>query len=141
MSTEVCTFSEKETFDLAKQMALCAHPQMVICLDGDLGAGKTVFVKGYALGLGINENVTSPTFTLIHEYSGGRIPLYHFDFYRLLDPYEIYFLGFDEYFYGNGICLIEWAKNAADFLPLDSIWVHIFRDSGKNPDKRKIVIS
>jgi tRNA threonylcarbamoyladenosine biosynthesis protein TsaE len=97
----------------------------VLALSGDLGAGKTHFVKGLAAGLGATCSVTSPTFTLIHEYCGGRIPLYHFDFYRLEDENEALQIGLDEYLEGDGVCVIEWAEKFSALLPPHTRWLRI----------------
>ena len=100
-------YSEKETRDFAYEMAQKAEVGQVYCLDGDLGVGKTVFTKGFAEGLGIDDDITSPTFTIVNEYHSGRIPFYHFDVYRIGDEDEMFDIGFDEYVDGNGVCLIE----------------------------------
>ena len=94
-------------------------------LTGDLGAGKTQFVKGFVVELGSGEQVTSPTFALIHEYSGGRIPVYHFDFYRLETADEVARLGLDEYLFGDGVCIIEWGDRFAELLPQDTRWISL----------------
>ncbi len=99
------------------------HRGDVLALSGDLGAGKTHFVKGLAAGLGATVSVTSPTFTLIHEYPGGRLPLYHFDFYRLDDEDEALKIGLDEYLDGEGVCVIEWAEKFPALLPPHTRWL------------------
>ena len=104
------TNSPEETFDLGRRMGADAKPGQIYTLNGDLGAGKTIFTKGMAAGLGIEEPVSSPTFTIVQEYSGGRLPLYHFDVYRIGDPEEMEEIGYDDYFFGEGVCLIEWAE-------------------------------
>ena len=104
------TFSPEETFSFGKWIGENALPGQVYTLVGDLGVGKTVFTQGVADGLGITEPVNSPTFTIIQEYESGRMPFYHFDVYRIGDIEEMEEIGYDEYFYGNGICLIEWAN-------------------------------
>ena len=113
------TMSPKETFELGKKIGLEAKAGEIICLDGDLGVGKTVFTQGFAKGLGIDEAVNSPTFTIIQEYDEGRLPLYHFDVYRIGDPEEMYEIGYEDYFYGQGVCLIEWAKLIEELIPDD----------------------
>lgn len=110
----------------------------IVCLIGDLGAGKTTLTKSIGLGLGVKEYITSPTFTLINQYK-GRVPVYHFDVYRLENPDELYDLGFDEYFYGNGVCIIEWADKIEKLLPKDRIVLDIKR--GKNVNERVISIT
>ncbi|NCO66517.1 MAG: tRNA (adenosine(37)-N6)-threonylcarbamoyltransferase complex ATPase subunit type 1 TsaE [Candidatus Aquicultor secundus] len=112
----VITHSPEETWELARKLAPILSSGDVINLSGDLGAGKTVFSKGLAVGLGIDEPVTSPTFTLIKEYM-GRLPLYHFDVYRLSSPEEMEELGFDEYFYGDGVSVVEWGDKIEELLP------------------------
>lgn len=140
MPREIYTYSEQETFDLAKNMASDARPRLVVCLKGDLGSGKTVFAKGYARGLGITHTVTSPSFTLIHEYMDGRIPFYHFDIYRISSIEEMYMLGYEEYFYGDGVCLIEWAEKISEIIPEDALWICILREPASRQDTRKILI-
>ena len=115
-------------------------PGTVVCLDGDLGVGKTVFVKGVAKGLGIKEPVVSPTFTILQEYREGRIPLYHFDVYRIEDPEEMYEIGFDDYLYGDGVCLIEWAKRVTELLPENVLRITIAKDPEKGLSYRKITM-
>ena len=113
----------------------------VLCLDGDLGVGKTVFTKGVAAGLGIKDDVSSPTFTLIQEYYGGRLPLYHFDVYRIDGPWDMDDLGYDEYFYGEGVCLVEWGSMIKELFPENAIYVRIEKDLEKGFDYRKITVS
>ena len=108
---------EKDTYDLGFSLAQQAAPGDILCLEGDLGAGKTVFAKGFGRGLGVEEPISSPTFTILHEYHSGRLPLYHFDAYRIDDPDELYEIGCEEFFYGDGVCLIEWHERAEDLLP------------------------
>jgi tRNA threonylcarbamoyladenosine biosynthesis protein TsaE len=139
---------EKNEFDLAEVEALglrlaeAAVKGTVIALSGDLGAGKTTLSKAIAKGLGISEAVTSPTFTIINEYSSGRLPFYHFDVYRLdglssgLD--EMAELGFDDYFYGNGLCVVEWAELIGSSIPDDAVWINLLHTD--DPDKRKVVL-
>ena len=97
----------------------------VFALTGDLGAGKTQFVKGFVAGLGSDAPVTSPTFTLVHEYTGGRCPVYHFDFYRLDAPAAVVGLGFDEYVDGDGVCVIEWADRFRELIPENARWISL----------------
>ena len=117
MTEIIETRSPEETEALGRRLAETASPGDIICLNGELGVGKTVFVKGFSKGLGITEPVVSPTFTILQEYHEGRLPMYHFDVYRIEDPSEMEEVGIDEYFYGDGICLIEWAGLIAEMIP------------------------
>lgn len=134
------THSEKETFDYAMALGQKAQPGSIYCLDGDLGTGKTVFAKGFARGLGIEEPVTSPTFTIVKEYEGGRLPLYHFDVYRIADPDEMYAIGYEDYFYGEGVCLVEWSQLIEELLPEQAVRIRIEKDPEKGFDYRRICI-
>lgn len=122
-------------------MAQNAQAGRVYALIGDLGVGKTVFTKGFAEGLGIEEPVSSPTFTILQIYEEGRLPLYHFDVYRIEEPEEMEEVGFDDYVYGDGVCLIEWAGKIEEILPEETIWVLIEKDLEKSLDYRKITVS
>ena len=133
------TYSQDETEKIGYDTAIKALPGQIYCLSGDLGVGKTVFTKGFARGLGIDEHITSPTFTIINEYE-GRLPLYHFDVYRVADPEEMDYIGCDEYFFGNGVCLIEWAELIEDIIPENAVWIKIEKDLEKGTDYRKITI-
>lgn len=130
----------EETYAIALEMGRKALPGQIICLDGDLGTGKTVFTQGFARGLGIQEPVSSPTFTIIQEYEDGRLPLYHFDVYRIGDVEEMDEIGYEDYFYGAGVCLIEWAKLIREIVPHNAIWVFIQKDLEKGMDYRRIMI-
>ena len=110
-------------------------------MSGDLGAGKTVFAKGFAEGLGITAPVVSPTFTLMQVYESGRLPLCHMDAYRLEEEEELEAVGGHEYFGGPGVCLVEWPENVAGLLPPDALWIRLERDLEKGPDYRKITVS
>ena len=132
--------SEKETFAVAEEIARQASPGDIYLLEGDLGVGKTVFAKGFAHGLGITEPVTSPTFTIVQEYHEGRLPLYHFDVYRIGDIEEMEEIGYDDYFFGNGICLIEWAELIEEILPDNVISITIEKDLTQGFDYRKITV-
>ncbi len=111
------THSEEETVNAGEEFSRRLNLGSVVALTGDLGAGKTHFTKGISRGLGITENVASPTFTIISEHRGGRMPLYHFDCYRLRTPAELDEMGFEEYIFGNGVCVIEWAEMIEERLP------------------------
>ncbi|MBQ6582397.1 MAG: tRNA (adenosine(37)-N6)-threonylcarbamoyltransferase complex ATPase subunit type 1 TsaE [Mogibacterium sp.] len=117
--------SELETRILGLELSSCAEPGDVIALIGDLGTGKTTLTQYIAEGLGIREQVISPTFTLVREYHSGRLPLYHFDAYRLSCGEDLYEIGGDEYLYGEGICVVEWADLVLDALPEDSLVIRI----------------
>ena len=134
------TNSEKETFELGKNLGEQAKAGQIFCLNGDLGVGKTVFTQGFAKGLGIEENVNSPTFTIIQVYEEGRIPLYHFDVYRIGDPEEMYEIGYEEYFFGEGVCLIEWSKLIDELIPEEAINIEIDKNREKGLDYRKITV-
>ncbi|ARE86042.1 tRNA (adenosine(37)-N6)-threonylcarbamoyltransferase complex ATPase subunit type 1 TsaE [Clostridium formicaceticum] len=118
------TFNEKETKALGKKLGDLVKAKDVLCLVGDLGAGKTTFTKAFAIGLEVEEDVTSPTFTIVQEYQ-GRIPLYHFDVYRIENIDQMEDIPYEEYFYGDGVCVIEWAHLIEEILPKDYIKVQI----------------
>ena len=134
------TNSPRETKELGKKMAERAKPGDVFTLVGDLGVGKTVFTQGIAEGLGIDEPVNSPTFTIVQEYESGRMPFYHFDVYRIGDPEEMDEIGFDDYIYGDGLCLIEWADLIEEILPEKRVAIRIEKDLEKGFDYRRITI-
>lgn len=129
-----------ETFAFAEKLGKHAVPGQVYALNGDLGVGKTVFAKGLAAGLGVTEPVSSPTFTIVQEYRTGRIPFYHFDVYRIEEPEEMEEIGYEDYFYGDGVCLIEWSDLIRDILPDRMIRVTIEKDPDKGFDYRRITI-
>lgn len=135
------TFSEQETKNIGQQIAKNSKASQIYCLSGDLGVGKTQFTKGFALGLGINEHITSPTFTILQEYHQGRLPFYHFDVYRLSHFEELFDLGYEDYFFGSGICLIEWAEIINPIIPKNSIWINIKKDLSKGEDYRLIEVN
>ncbi len=133
------TFQEAETFALGKSLGEQAQPGDIYCLEGDLGVGKTVFTQGFAAGLGIRGPVNSPTFTLVQEYRDGRLPLFHFDVYRISDPDEMLDVGLDEYLdSGEGVCLIEWPGRIEELLPPEARWFHIEKDLSRGLDYRRI---
>ncbi len=125
---------------LGKSIAEKAAPGDIIALTGDLGTGKTVFTKGIARGLGIDEPVSSPTFTIVSEYRSGRMPLFHFDVYRIGDPDEMDEVGLDDYLSNGGLSLIEWAELISDMLPPETVWVTIEKDLESGFDFRRITI-
>lgn len=127
-----------ETFALGEEVGKNAKPGEVYTLIGDLGVGKTVFTQGLAKGLGIEEYVNSPTFTILQIYEGGRMPLYHFDVYRIGDVEEMEEIGYEDCFYGEGICLIEWANLVEEILPEEYVQVTIEKDLEKGVDYRRI---
>ncbi|MDO5338259.1 MAG: tRNA (adenosine(37)-N6)-threonylcarbamoyltransferase complex ATPase subunit type 1 TsaE [Eubacteriales bacterium] len=129
-----------ETFEVGKKIGEKAHPGQVYTLTGDLGVGKTVLTQGVAKGLGIEEPVSSPTFTIIQEYESGRLPFYHFDVYRIGDIEEMEEIGYDDYFFGKGICLIEWANLIEEILPDKRISIIIEKNLEKGFDYRRITI-
>ena len=133
--------SEQETFSLGLKMGQCAKAGDIYSLNGDLGTGKTVFTAGFAKGLAINTPVCSPTFTILQVYEEGRLPLYHFDVYRIADPEEMFEIGFDEYAFGQGVCLIEWGNIIDEILPENTIRVNIEKDLTRGFDYRLITVS
>ena len=134
------TFSAAETHALGKKIGETAKPGDVYTLVGDLGVGKTVFTQGVASGLGITEPVNSPTFTIVQVYEEGRLPFYHFDVYRIGDIEEMEEIGYDDYFFGEGICLIEWAELIEEILPENRISITIEKDLSRGFDYRRITI-
>lgn len=131
--------SVSETVELGKKLGKILQKGDNVCLTGDLGTGKTAFTGGIAVGLGISGYITSPTFTIVNEYE-GRLPLYHFDVYRIGDPGEIFDTGYDEYISGDGVTVIEWADIIKEILPADRIEVSIEKDDRTNMDSRLITI-
>ncbi len=134
------TTSAEETFAFGKKLGQSAEVGEVYTLEGDLGAGKTVFTQGFARGMGITEPVNSPTFTILQVYDSGRLPLFHFDVYRIEDPDEMEEIGWEEYVCGDGVCIVEWADRISDILPDDCRRIRIEKDSGKGYDYRRISI-
>lgn len=137
---KIDSYSGKDTYELGYRMGAKAQKGEVYCLSGDLGVGKTVFTQGFAKGLGIEEAVSSPTFTIIQEYEAGRLPLYHFDVYRIGDIEEMEEIGYEDYFYGNGVCLIEWAELIDELLPKDRTRIIIKKDLSLGFDYREITV-
>ena len=132
--------TEKDTYELGVETGKSAKPGDVYCLSGDLGTGKTVFTSGLAKGLGIETPICSPTFTILQTYEEGRLPLYHFDVYRIADPDEMFEIGFDEYAFGQGVCMIEWGEQISEILPDHTKYITIEKDLEKGFDYRKITI-
>ncbi len=134
------TNSERETYELGVQIGTDARPGDVYTLVGDLGVGKTAFTKGLAAGLEIREPVNSPTFTILQVYEEGRLPFYHFDVYRIGDIEEMEEIGYEDYFYGNGVCLVEWADLIRELLPEHYTEIRIEKDLEQGFDYRRISI-
>ena len=138
--TVIESFSPEETLELGKKMGQQALPGEVYTLVGDLGVGKTVFTQGIALGLEIEESICSPTFTIVQVYEEGRMPFYHFDVYRIGDVEEMDEIGYEDYVYGDGVCLIEWANLIEEILPSHYMTITIEKDLDKGFDYRKITV-
>ena len=138
--TRIETFSAKETFALGEKIGEEAKPGQVYTLLGDLGVGKTVFTQGVAKGLGITDAICSPTFTILQVYEEGRLPFYHFDVYRIGDVEEMDEIGYEDYFYGEGVCFVEWANLIEEILPKDIIQIQIKKNTEKGFDYREITI-
>ena len=136
---EFCTNGVQETEQLGKRLGETIAPGTVIAYTGDLGAGKTAFTRGLALGLGIQTQVTSPTFTIVNEYEGGRLPLFHFDMYRLGCSDELFDIGWEDYLARGGVCAVEWSENVDDALDADCVRVEIRR--GATDEQRLIHIT
>lgn len=132
------TFGPEETFEAGKRLGEQAQAGAVFCLNGDLGVGKTVFTQGFAKGLGIADTVDSPTFTIIKEYNDGRLPLYHFDVYRIGDVSEMDEIGYEDYIFGEGVCLIEWSNLIGELLPQKRTEIVIEKELEKGFDYRRI---
>ena len=137
MDYKVTTYSEEETIELAQNIESEKFPNMVICLQGDLGSGKTMFTKGFAKAMQIEEEITSPTFNIIKEYTSGELPLYHMDVYRLDGKVED--LGIEEYYSKGGVTIIEWADMIPDYLPEERLDIKI-KSSNEDEDKRTIIL-
>ena len=119
--------SAQETEALGERLAAVLRPGDVVAYTGDLGAGKTAFTRGLARGLGVADRVTSPTFTIVNEYEGGRLPLFHFDLYRMDAPEELFDIGWEDYLSRGGVCAVEWSEQVADALPEDAVTVTLAR--------------
>ena len=134
------TFNAEETFALGKELGEKAEPGSVYALIGNLGVGKTVFTQGVAAGLEIKEHINSPTFTIVQVYEEGRLPFYHFDVYRIGDPEEMEEIGYEDYFYGDGVCFVEWANLIEELMPENTVTITIEKNPEKGFDYRKITI-
>ncbi len=137
---KIDSYQAEDTFQFGYTMGSNAKKGEVYCLSGDLGVGKTVFTQGFAKGLGIEEAVNSPTFTIIQQYEGKRMPFYHFDVYRIADVEEMEEIGYEDYFYGEGVCLIEWAEMIDEIIPRNRTTVTIKKDLQKGFDYREITV-
>lgn len=131
----------EETYELGVKLGNQALPGQIYCLDGDLGVGKTVFTQGFASGLGIEGPVNSPTFTILQQYEDGRLPLYHFDVYRIGDVCEMDEIGYEDCFYGDGVCLIEWSQLIPEILPENVVRIRIEKNLDRGFDYRRISVS
>ncbi len=134
------SFKSEDTFEIGRKFGEQVKKGDVIALKGDLGVGKTVFTKGFAAGLGIKEHINSPTFTIMQSYDEGRLPLYHFDVYRIGDIEEMDEIGYEDCFDGDGVCLVEWAQLIKEIMPEDTTVITIEKDLEKGFDYRKITI-
>lgn len=132
--------SPGETYELGRQIGLTASPGQIFCLDGDLGTGKTVFTQGFAAGLGISEAVNSPTFTIVQVYDEGRLPLYHFDVYRIDDIGEMDEIGYEDYFFGQGVCLVEWSTQIEELIPENAVKISLEKELVRGFDFRRITV-
>ena len=135
------TFGEQETRDFGRSLGKTAVPGEVICLDGDLGVGKTVLAQGFAEGLGITGPVASPTFTIVQSYETGRLPFFHMDVYRLEDEDELEAIGGSEMLDGDGVCLLEWGSRVKELLPQGTVYILIEKDLAKGADFRRITVT
>lgn len=137
---EIESFSELETIEVGKMFGFEAKKGDIFCLVGDISAGKTHFTKGFAKGLLIEDNISSPTFTIVNKYDSGRLDFNHFDVYRLEDKDELINIGYEDYFYSDGVTLIEWADMIKDFIPEEAIWIKIEKNLEKGNDYRIITV-
>ncbi len=134
------TSSPEETFEVGRKIGQTAKPGEIYTLNGDLGVGKTVFTQGVAAGLGITEHINSPTFTIVQVYESGRLPFYHFDVYRIGDVEEMDEIGYEDYFFGNGLCIVEWAERIKELIPKKAVQITIEKNLEKGFDYRRILI-
>ncbi|MEG1004355.1 tRNA (adenosine(37)-N6)-threonylcarbamoyltransferase complex ATPase subunit type 1 TsaE [Clostridium sp.] len=139
MEFEVNSISETTT--IGEALGKLVNAGDILCLTGELGTGKTHITKGIATGLGVSDNITSPTFNIVNEYDSGRLKLNHFDVYRVSDPDEIYAIGFDDYIFSDAVSIIEWANYIEEILPNDFLHIYIQKDLSKGEDYRKITLT
>ncbi|MGL4570080.1 MAG: tRNA (adenosine(37)-N6)-threonylcarbamoyltransferase complex ATPase subunit type 1 TsaE [Clostridium sp.] len=139
MEFEVNSISETAT--IGEALGKLVNAGDILCLTGELGTGKTHITKGIATGLGVSDNITSPTFNIVNEYDSGRLKLNHFDVYRVSDPDEIYAIGFDDYIFSDAVSIIEWANYIEEILPNDFLHIYIQKDLSKGEDYRKITLT
>ncbi|GKU23346.1 tRNA (adenosine(37)-N6)-threonylcarbamoyltransferase complex ATPase subunit type 1 TsaE [Clostridium folliculivorans] len=132
--------SVDNTIELGRKIGSMCNPGDIFCLTGDLGTGKTHITKGIAEGLNVKEHITSPTFNIVNEYHSGRLSLFHFDVYRVSDPDEIYEIGFDEYIFGNGVSVIEWANYIEELIPDQFVHIKLSKLPEKEENLRKVTI-
>ncbi len=135
------SYSEDDTKNVGFMLADNAKKGDIFCLVGDISAGKTHLTKGFASGLMIEDEIVSPTFTIVNSYDSGKLLFHHFDVYRLENPNELENIGFDDYIYGDGVCLIEWADMIEEYIPKDAIWINLSKDDAKGDNYRKIEIN
>lgn len=140
MREVIDSFCEKDTYEVGYRLGKECKQGDIVLLNGDLGVGKTVFTKGFGKGLGIDEPINSPTYTIMQIYDTGRLPLYHFDVYRIGDIEEMEEIGYEDYFFGEGVCLIEWAELIRELIPEHIVTVTIEKDLEKGFEYRKITI-
>lgn len=133
---EYITHSPAETEAVGEALAKTLRPGTVLAFRGDLGAGKTAFTRGLGRGLGCTERVTSPTYTIVNEYTSGRLPLFHFDMYRLRSSEDLFDIGWEDYLERGGVCAVEWSENVAEALPEDTVWVDLRRLEGEDNGRR-----
>lgn len=140
METIYESYKPEDTFAIGEKLGRDAKPGQLCTLTGDLGAGKTVLTQGIAKGLGVRESVNSPTFTIAQVYDSGRMPLYHLDVYRIGDMEEMEEIGYEDYFYGEGLCIVEWADLIAELIPEEHVQIVIEKDPEKGFDYRRITV-
>ncbi len=137
---KLLSMTEEETKNIGAMLGAEARKGDVFCITGDLSAGKTHLTKGIAIGLGIEDEIISPTFSIVNTYDKGRLKLNHFDVYRLLEANEIENIGYEDYFYGDGVCVIEWPEMIKDYIPDNAIWVRMSKNLDKGDNARNIEI-